>query len=105
MSSLEPIEESEEKCSHDGYQLLHSNRIYVFYSYNFHCLKNHTLSRIDMQIRNGYYFRWSENGFHFYSDRYIIPVRRTLIDQKNKWLGEIMGMFMCDKPSIINGYL
>lgn len=122
-SALKPIETSEIKPSHDGYQLLDKKRqrIYVFYGYNEyvecqpckdcpHCRGKgwetpigELLPRPDMQLSAGYYFRYSDNFGEDWSHRILIKIRRTDIDHKNAWGGDIMGMFLCDKPQIIGG--
>ena len=111
-----PIEESLSRQSHDGYQLVHvrpdgTERIYLFYGYNDGALHHAgpgsggevELPRSDMQLREGYFLRYSDDaGATWSSERYTIPVRRTRIDRDNPWAGEIMGMFMCDKPQVID---
>ena len=117
-SPLVAIEESRTRPSHDGYQLVHrrpdgNERIYLFYGYNEPALSpphngagenSPELPRGDMQLREGYFLRYSDDQAATWSeDRYVIPVRRTRIDRENPWRGEVMGMFMCDKPSVIGG--
>ena len=97
--------------SHDGYQLVHGDKIFVFYGYNEGSLTHpipsskhgHVdLPRSDMQLKEGYYVKVSlDNGRTFEKDRSLIPIRRTNIDRRNPFGGDIMGMFCCDKPSII----
>jgi hypothetical protein len=114
-SALAPID-SPERQSHDGYQLLHrapdgSERIFVFYGWNHgsHYPPNADdtltpLRRTDMQLDEGYWFRVSDDaGRTWGSQRYLVPVRRSRIDRDNPWGGETMGMFLCDKPSVIDG--
>jgi len=102
--------------SHDGYQLLQrmadgSERVFVFYGWNTGsqyppgCDPSLTeLRRTDMQLDEGYWFRVSNDGGRTWGDRrWNIPVRRTRIDRENPWSGATMGMFLCDKPSVIGG--
>ena len=110
-AKLVPIEASLVRQSHDGYQLVHGDKIFVFYGYNEGSLTHpipsskhgHVdLSRSDMQLKEGYYVKVSlDNGRTFEKDRSLIPIRRTNIDRRNPFGGDIMGMFCCDKPSII----
>eukprot|EP00940_MAST-03C_sp_MAST-3C-sp2_P002717 g2717.t1 len=112
-SDLVPIEASLTRQSHDGYQLVHPDgkRIFVFYGYNFGSLtyprkkggKGHIdLARSDMQLKEGYFVKLSvDGGRSFNAERAVIPVRRSKIDRENPFNGSIMGMFCCDKPSII----
>ena len=58
-----------------------------------------------MQLKDGYFFRVSGDEGRSWGERRTIPVRRTAIDRKNPWGGQVMGMFMCDKPSVINGWV
>ena len=113
------IDDSPTRQSHDGYQLVHerpdgSERIFVFYGCNegarSHLNADDTgggrseLPRSDMQLEDGYYFRFSDDQARSWSNiACVIPVRRTRIDRANPWQGKIMGMFMCDKPSVIDG--
>ncbi|MGB8859472.1 MAG: sialidase family protein [Ilumatobacteraceae bacterium] len=102
--------------SHDGYQLVHrrddgSERIVVFYGWN---VGSHyppgadpsltPILRTDMQLDEGYWCRVSDDGGRSWgAQRYCVPVRRTAIDRDNPWGGATMGMFLCDKPSVIDG--
>ena len=112
---LAPVD-SPERQSHDGYQLVHtrpdgSERIFVFYGWNPgsqypagadpHLTR---LKRTDMQLDEGYWLRVSDDhGRTWGEQRYLIAVRRTRIDRENPWGGTTMGMFLCDKPSVIDG--
>ena len=102
--------------SHDGYQLLQrmpdgTERIFVFYGWNegSHYPANADpslpeLRRTDMQLDEGYWFRVSLDGGRTWGERrWSVPVRRTRIDRENPWSGSTMGMFLCDKPSVIGG--
>ena len=107
---LAAIEPDPERQSHDGYQLVQRrpgrpDRIFVFYGCNFGAHPaGKTLSRTDMQLDEGYYFRFSDDaGASWSHQRGVVPVRRTRIDRANPWEGRTMGMFLCDKPSIIDG--
>lgn len=91
-----------------------SERIFVFYGCNEGARSYNSaeataggrieLPRSDMQLEEGYYFRFSDDQARSWSDTAcVIPVRRTGIDRANPWRGKIMGMFMCDKPSVIDG--
>ena len=107
---LAPVEPDPDRQSHDGYQLVQeraedADRIFVFYGCNPGAHPpGETLSRTDMQLEEGYYFRFSDDaGAHWSAQRGVIPVRRTQIDRENPWQGRVMGMFLCDKPSIIDG--
>ena len=113
------IDDSPTRQSHDGYQLVHvrpdgSERIFVFYGCNEGARSylnaedsgggRSELPRSDMQLEEGYYFRFSDDQARSWSNiACVIPVRRTRIDRANPWQGKIMGMFMCDKPSMIDG--
>ena len=113
------IDDSPTRQSHDGYQLVHvrpdgSERIFVFYGCNEGARSylnaegsgggRSELPRSDMQLEEGYYFRFSDDQARSWSNTAcVIPVRRTRIDRANPWQGKIMGMFMCDKPSVIDG--
>ncbi|MFM8311324.1 MAG: hypothetical protein ACKOAZ_05420 [Ilumatobacteraceae bacterium] len=114
-SPLAPIDDGARQ-SHDGYQLLHrrsdgSERIFVFYGWNEGSqypagspVDLPELKRTDMQLDDGYWFRVSDDGGVRWGDRrWLIPVRRTRIDRDNPWGGSTMGMFLCDKPSVIDG--
>ena len=111
-SRPEPLEASLTMPSHDSYQFVHpsSNRVYVVYGYNdgqLDCVDPKTglrvdLPRGDMQLDEGFRFRYSDDGGKSFCDtRFTIPVRRTAIDRANPWGGSTMGAFQCDKPSII----
>jgi hypothetical protein len=107
--------EPPERQSHDGYQLVHRGsdgreRLYLFYGWN---VGSHPpdavgsgarLARTDMQLDEGYWMRISDDrGRSWGARRWSIPVRRTRIDLANPWGGATMGMFLCDKPSVIDG--
>ncbi|MEQ1698997.1 MAG: sialidase family protein [Ilumatobacteraceae bacterium] len=113
-----PVAEIDEptRQSHDGYQLLHrradgSERLFVFFGWNvgsqYPAGADPSLTpslRTDMQLDEGYWFRISTDGGRSWgSQRWSIPVRRTAIDRDNPWGGTTMGMFLCDKPSVIDG--
>jgi hypothetical protein len=107
---LAAIEPDPDPQSHDGYQLVQRrpgkpDRIFVFYGCNSGAHPSgQTLSRTDMQLDEGYYFRFSDDaGAHWSRQRGVIPVRRTRIDRENPWEGQTIGMFLCDKPSSIDG--
>ena len=60
--------------------------------------------RGDMQLDEGFRFRYSDDGGRsFRQSRHTIPVRRTAIDRANPWGGATIGAFQCDKPSVIGG--
>ena len=92
-SPLKPIEEPETikdceaydvakkdlnaKQSHDGYQLLVGNRIYLFYGWNKGSQppKGEPITRTDMQLDEGFWMRWSDDfGETFSGGRVVIPV-------------------------------
>ncbi len=113
-----PLAEVDEptRQSHDGYQLVHrradgSERIFLFYGWNQGSqyspdweARLPELRRTDMQLDEGYWLRISDDhGATWGSERHLIPVRRTRIDRDNPWAGDTMGMFLCDKPSVIGG--
>ena len=65
--------------SHDGYQLLVGDRIYLFYGWNKGQqpppMKGDVLSRTDMQLEEGFWMRWSDDyGEKFDGGRVVIPV-------------------------------
>lgn len=105
-----------ERQSHDGYQLVHrradgSERILLFYGWNVGSQYPDgadpgltPLKRTDMQLDEGYWLRVSDDGGRTWgAQRWSIPVRRTRLDRENPWAGSTMGMFLCDKPSVIDG--
>ena len=102
---------SEGRQTHDGYQLLlkrneDEERLYVFYGCNVgerRGFGGEQLPRSDMQLEEGYYYRYSDDAGETWSKRFVIPVRRTAIDLANPWGGKVMGMFMCDKPVVVAG--
>lgn len=69
---------SERRQSHDGYQLLVGDRIYLFYGWNRGQqppMKGNVLSRTDMQLEEGFWMRWSDDyGENFDGGRVVIPV-------------------------------
>ena len=96
-SPLKPIEEPETikdceaydvekkdlnaKQSHDGYQLLVEDRIYLFYGWNKGSQppKGEPITRTDMQLDEGFWMRWSDDfGETFSGGRVVIPVSFTL---------------------------
>lgn len=113
----EPIAvDSPERQSHDGYQFVHRNadgteRILLLYGWNpgsqYPAGADPALTplkRTDMQLDEGYWLKVSDDGGRTWSaERYLVPVRRTAIDRRNPWGGTTMGMFLCDKPQIIDG--
>ena len=114
-TALEPVEDVVRQ-SHDGYQLLHRTgdgreRIFLFYGWNVGSQYPPgadegltEMKRTDMQLDEGYWLRVSDDGGRTWgSRRWLIPVRRTAIDRRNPWGGSTMGMFLCDKPSVIDG--
>ena len=66
---------------------------------------DYEMTRCDMQLKEGYFWRMSTDEGRTWGPRHTVPVRRTKIDYNNPWKGDIMGMFLCDKPSIINGWV
>lgn len=107
-SALAPID-SPERQSHDGYQLVvidqyGNERIVVFYGWNRGSQSAEVLKRTDMQLDEGYWYRISDDhGRSWGNQRWLLPVRRTAIDRENPWNGATMGMFLCDKPQVIDG--
>eukprot|EP00929_Paragymnodinium_shiwhaense_P108154 TRINITY_DN74478_c0_g1_i1.p1 TRINITY_DN74478_c0_g1~~TRINITY_DN74478_c0_g1_i1.p1 ORF type:complete len:729 (-),score=145.37 TRINITY_DN74478_c0_g1_i1:138-2324(-) len=104
-SELIPIEPEGAPQSHDGYQLLVGERIYLFYGCNHGSQPPNglRLPRTDMQLEEGFWMKWSDDyGRSFSRDRVLIPVRRTAIDRANPWEGSTMGAFCCDKPQVID---
>lgn len=112
---LHPVEDASRQ-SHDGYQLLHrrhdgTERIFVFYGWNPGSRYPDDadpalppLRRTDMRLDEGYWFRVSEDGGRTWGERrWRVPVRRTRIDRANPWGGATMGMYLCDKPSVVDG--
>lgn len=115
---LVPIEKGRNAPqSHDGYQLLIGERIYLFYGCNKGSQPptssgqpaaegdDNYLPRTDMQLDDGFWMCWSDDyGISFKSeDRVCIPVPRTAIDRLNPWGGQpTIGAFCCDKPQVIN---
>ena len=102
--------------SHDGYQLVQSlpdgrERILLLYGWNQGSQyppgadpSLTPLKRTDMQLDEGYWLKVSDDFGATWSDqRWSVPVRRTRIDRDNPWGGTTMGMFLCDKPSVIGG--
>ena len=105
--------------SHDGYQLVApalgkagGPRIYVLYSYNLFNVTQYPngtlLPRSDMLAGGGngnpsMFFRFSDDlGESWSSKRYEIPIRVTKIDRDNPFQGRVVGLFNCDKPSIMS---
>ena len=71
------IKSKERRQSHDGYQLLIGERIYLFYGWNRgqQPLNGPHLSRTDMQLEEGFWMRWSDDyGDSFDGGRALIPV-------------------------------
>jgi len=114
-TALQPVEDATRQ-SHDGYQLVHRTadgreRIFLFYGWNIGSQYPPgadpgltDMKRTDMQLDEGYWLRVSDDGGRSWGDRrWSIPVRRTAIDRRNPWGGATMGMFLCDKPSVIDG--
>jgi hypothetical protein len=114
-SALAPIDDASRQ-SHDGYQLLHRlpdgrERIYLFYGWNrgsdYPPGSDPSLTvmkRTDMQLDEGYWLRVSDDGGRSWgARRWLVPIRRTAIDRSNPWGGATMGMFLCDKPSVVDG--
>lgn len=112
---LAPIDDPVHQ-SHDGYQLVQRlpdgrERIFLFYGWNAGsqyppgaASDLPELKRTDMQLDEGYWCRVSDDGGVSWGiRRWLIPVRRTRIDRDNPWGGTTMGMFLCDKPSVIDG--
>ena len=69
--------EEERRQSHDGYQLLVGERIYLFYGWNRGQQPSDGphLSRTDMQLEEGFWMRWSDDyGENFDGGRIVIPV-------------------------------
>lgn len=103
--------EDHARQSHDGYQLVQRradghDRILLFYGWNIgsHPPGGPPLTRTDMQLDEGYWLRISDDAGRSWGDRrWCLPVRRTRIDRENPWGGATMGMFLCDKPSVIDG--
>ena len=92
-SALKPVEEPEThidcavynvekkdddaRQSHDGYQLLVGDRIYLFYGWNRGSQppQGEPLPRTDMQLDEGFWMRWSDDfGKTFDGGRVVIPV-------------------------------
>ena len=68
---------TERRQSHDGYQLLVGERIYLFYGWNRgqQPPNGPHLSRTDMQLEEGFWMRWSDDyGENFNGGRCMIPV-------------------------------
>ncbi|MEY2754169.1 MAG: hypothetical protein RJB65_527 [Actinomycetota bacterium] len=108
--------DSPERQSHDGYQLVQrrgdgSERIILLYGWNPGSQYPEgsdpsltPLKRTDMQLDEGYWITTSDDGGRTWSsERHLVPVRRTAIDRRNPWGGTTMGMFLCDKPQVIDG--
>lgn len=127
-SELVPVEDPTQQ-SHDGYQCLVGDRIYLFYGWNEGAhppplkvveetvceksgrrksverqIEQEKYPRTDMQLDDGFWCKWSDDfGVSFSKKRILIPVRRSVIDALNPWDGRTMGAFCCDKPSVIDG--
>ena len=74
--------ESDAKQSHDGYQLLVGDRIFLFYGWNRGSQPplGEPLPRTDMQLDEGFWMRWSDDyGKSFEGGRVVIPVGLTYI--------------------------
>ena len=63
--------------SHDGYQLVAGDRVYLFYGWNRGSQPpgDRRLTRTDMQLDEGFWMRWSDDyGESFHGGRVVIPV-------------------------------
>ena len=84
----------EARQSHDGYQLLLGDKIFLFYGWNRgshppnidplsrsvgYCRQySKSGDRTDMQLDEGFWMRWSDDwGSTFNGGRVVVPVRRS----------------------------
>ena len=115
-SALKPIEEPETekdckaygvektdidaKQSHDGYQLLVGDRIFLFYGWNRGSQPplGDPLPRTDMQLDEGFWMRWSDDyGKSFDGGRVVIPVCLTKRISKQSDNSTLR----CEEPKLI----
>ena len=78
---VERSKEEKARQSHDGYQLVHGDRVYLFYGWNRGSQPaDRHLSRTDMQLEEGFWLRWSDDyGDNFHGGRVVIPVRLHML--------------------------
>ena len=81
-SSLIPIVPAPQ--SHDGYQLLLGERIYVFFGWNKGSQPpvGDRLARTDMQLDEGFWMKWSDDYGATFSEEKKLRTRKPLIMSK-----------------------
>lgn len=79
--------------------LTNYGRVYVFYDYNgdkIHSLGDRKNIREDML--GWYCYKYSDDNGKTWSERYRLPVRKTNVDRKNDWKGDVQILWGIGKP-------
>jgi hypothetical protein len=74
-------------------------RIYVFYSFNGDNITDMKGKKIIYNSELGWYcFKYSDDNGETWSNRYRIPIRKTIVDYINPWDGEVQLFWGISKP-------